>query len=204
MKRLSSFALHHTSLAKSIVINHVKKGDIVIDATCGNGHDSLLLAQLAVDVNVGRLVSIDIQPLAIERTRSRIQELPHFEKISSQIDIICCSHETFPSFIPYGGVSTIMYNLGYLPRDGRMNFELGGGIVTSSKSTIKSLQNAFPLLCDRGIICMTAYRGHDGGTQEYLDLKAFFASLDATKWRVYAHEPLNRPDSPVLFVVGKL
>lgn len=39
----------------------VKPGDVVIDATCGNGADSMALAQLALTDQSGRLYCIDIQ-----------------------------------------------------------------------------------------------------------------------------------------------
>ncbi|WP_346419965.1 methyltransferase domain-containing protein, partial [Listeria monocytogenes] len=40
----------------------VRPGDYVIDATCGNGHDTLLLAEL-VGIN-GHVLGFDIQQMA--------------------------------------------------------------------------------------------------------------------------------------------
>jgi hypothetical protein len=39
----------------------VKPGDVVVDATCGNGADSLALAHLALTDQSGKLYCIDIQ-----------------------------------------------------------------------------------------------------------------------------------------------
>ncbi|EUJ17052.1 S-adenosylmethionine (SAM)-dependent methyltransferase [Listeria aquatica FSL S10-1188] len=47
-------------------------GDVVIDATCGNGHDTLFLAQL-VGPN-GKVYAYDIQQTAIEKTEARLDE----------------------------------------------------------------------------------------------------------------------------------
>ena len=53
-----------------IVSAYVRPGDIVIDATCGNGHDTLRLAQMGPGV----LYAFDLQPEAIESTRALLEE----------------------------------------------------------------------------------------------------------------------------------
>ena len=47
-------------------------GDFVIDATVGNGNDTLFLAQLVGES--GKVFGFDIQEEAIERTKARLQE----------------------------------------------------------------------------------------------------------------------------------
>lgn len=49
----------------------VRPGDYVVDATCGNGHDTLLLAEL-VGVN-GHVLGFDIQQVAIAATKTRLE-----------------------------------------------------------------------------------------------------------------------------------
>lgn len=47
----------------------VRKGDTVIDATCGNGHDTLaLLKMVADDTRKGRVYAMDVQKVALENT----------------------------------------------------------------------------------------------------------------------------------------
>ena len=46
-------------------------GDLVIDATAGNGHDALKLAG-KVAPN-GRVMAYDVQPAALEATRERLR-----------------------------------------------------------------------------------------------------------------------------------
>ena len=67
-KRISQFShstarspLGHLKLCHLILAETISKGDIVIDATCGNGHDTLFLAQCALDINSGFLYGFDIQ-----------------------------------------------------------------------------------------------------------------------------------------------
>jgi len=50
----------------------VQDGDITIDATCGNGHDTLLLSQLVG--NNGTVHSFDIQEQAINNTSNLLKK----------------------------------------------------------------------------------------------------------------------------------
>lgn len=48
----------------------IRPGDRVVDATCGNGQDTLLLAELVGEE--GRVWGFDIQEEALARTRERL------------------------------------------------------------------------------------------------------------------------------------
>ena len=51
--------------------NIVQKGDTVVDATCGNGNDTLALLKMVADeTGRGRVYGMDIQDSAIESTSS--------------------------------------------------------------------------------------------------------------------------------------
>ena len=52
--------------------NHVKEGDLCIDATAGNGNDTLFLCELVGEC--GRVLAFDIQKEAVENTKKRILE----------------------------------------------------------------------------------------------------------------------------------
>lgn len=64
----------------------VRPGDYVIDATCGNGHDTLLLAEL-VGIN-GHVLGFDIQQMAVDATKARLENAG----VSSQVELVCASH----------------------------------------------------------------------------------------------------------------
>ena len=59
-------------LSHLLLQRFVHPGDRVVDATCGNGHDTLLLAGLAGPC--GRVWAFDIQPEALDATAARLAE----------------------------------------------------------------------------------------------------------------------------------
>lgn len=76
--------------------------DIAIDATLGNGHDSLFLSSL-----FNKIYAFDIQELAIKRSKKRLENIDN-------IDIILDSYINFDNYI-FEKVDLILYNLGFLP-----------------------------------------------------------------------------------------
>lgn len=56
--------------AKSLITSHIQSDSIVIDATCGNGFDTLFLAQ---HVPKGHVYGFDIQQQAIDNTAKKIK-----------------------------------------------------------------------------------------------------------------------------------
>lgn len=57
--------------AKALAEAIIQDGDAVVDATCGNGHDTKFLAGLAGAE--GKVYSFDIQAEAIENARHAVQ-----------------------------------------------------------------------------------------------------------------------------------
>ena len=188
----------HLPLAQTLWSQVIKKGEIVIDATCGKGNDSLVLSRLALQENSGILYCIDVQERAIEETRDRLTDTYGSQYVSERIQLIHASHETFPPLIVPNSISAIVYNLGYLPgshEEGKTR------LTTARESTIRSFTNALPLLKIGGILSATAYRGHSEGVTETEACERFFAALDQTKWRVFCHSPLNTSKGAILFSV---
>ncbi len=200
----------------------VKPGDIVVDATCGNGYDSEYLASLAlphpttrltttpmtssitadVDSNgdgkgggggEGWLYCMDIQETAVSATRERLLSNGYKDRVS----YICGSHESFPTAIAINSVSCISYNLGYLPGSDKT-------IVSKPSSTVASLRNAVPLIKPGGMLSVIGYRGHAGGLEETAAVEGLLASLDASQWRIMTHCQFQRPLSPVFFSALKM
>ncbi|MCL6617576.1 MAG: class I SAM-dependent methyltransferase, partial [Anoxybacillus ayderensis] len=58
--------------ARSLIDFAVKEGDVVVDATVGNGHDTLYLAERVGES--GHVFGFDIQAQAIENTTKRLRE----------------------------------------------------------------------------------------------------------------------------------
>lgn len=180
----------------------------MIDATCGNGHDSLLLGKLALTGSTGTLYCIDIQQEAIESTRRAFYASENFsEELKScfpeRIKFVCGSHESFPEEVAPNSVALIAYNLGYLPGQ-RRNADEAAFVRTEAATTLSSIGRASELLKEGGLLSVTAYPGHEGGEEELLAVQSRLAMLDADQWRVHSHAPLNRPLSPTLFLAFKI
>ena len=166
-------------------------GDICIDATAGNGHDSLFLAKLIAPNGI--VYAVDIQESAILKTTDRLKQ----HGFKDQLKTIHESHENLDHIINLGlrgNIATIMFNLGYLP---------GGNhqIATQAYSTVKSVEQAYSLLRKKGIITIICYRGHDGGekeTQEVLSL------CESQKWKTQQIYGNENPRSPILVIIEKL
>lgn len=173
----------------------VMPGDLVIDATCGNGHDTLFLAKLALTSQSGALFAFDIQPQALENTQRLVQtELP--ADLYSRIKIIRNCHSKFPEEILTKSVKLIVYNLGYLPGGNKNQ-------TTMTNTTLESIASAQELIADEGLISVTCYPGHPEGKVEEEALLTYAASLDPRKWNCTHHRWLNRKNSPTLLFISK-
>lgn len=199
----------HLPLTKTLWSQIVKSGDTVVDATCGKGQDALYIANLALNGDQGKngkVYCIDVQNKAIQATKQKfILEFPHYDIMESNIFFNCCSHERFPDEINESSVSLLIYNLGYFPR-GRTDdnsvendSQNDDDVITSSSTTITSLQNGTPLIKNGGLLTVTAYRNHPGGLDESIAVEKFISELDPLTWRTFSHAPMNRPHAPIVF-----
>ncbi|MGH2613174.1 MAG: methyltransferase domain-containing protein, partial [Rhabdochlamydiaceae bacterium] len=89
----------HLERAHQFWKRHLKATDHVIDATCGNGKDTAILAELVPE---GHVYAIDIQQDAIEKARAYIQ--------SKNVTFLHRCHTHLPEVQE---VRLIVYNLGY-------------------------------------------------------------------------------------------
>ena len=74
----------HLKLAHHYWNTFLKPGDHAIDATCGNGHDSLALAQMILTHDCGSLLCIDLQEEALAASKELLKKKlssSHFKKI---------------------------------------------------------------------------------------------------------------------------
>lgn len=174
----------HLDLAHSYWQKLVRSGDTVIDATCGNGHDSLFLAHLALSTDIGTLYGLDIQSDAIESTKKLLQD--HLAPlVFERVNLLLQSHAEFPKEIPPQTVKLIVYNLGYLPGGDK-------SLTTRVETTLKSLEGALMLLEPAGCVSITTYPGHSEGAEEERALLAFLATLDTKQWSCCYHRWVNR------------
>ena len=76
-------------MAHDFLAEVVTKEDIVVDATMGNGHDTLFLAKLAKKV-----YAFDVQEQALEKTRDRLDQAG-----MTNTQLILQGHETLDQFV---------------------------------------------------------------------------------------------------------
>lgn len=170
-------------------------GDIIIDATCGNGHDSLFLSQLALTPSSGQLFAIDIQGNAITKTRELLQKTLSFNIFERILFIEGC-HSSFPAEILPETVKLVTYNLGYLPGGNKT-------LTTQVETTLQSITKALKLLMAGGIMSITCYPGHEEGKKEEDLLLNYFAKLDPRVWQCTHQRWLNRRKSPSHLLIQK-
>jgi len=177
------------------VANALQSGDIAIDATCGNGHDTLFLAK-QVGAS-GKVYGFDIQQRALDLTTLKLKEHQQF----SQVELICAGHENIKQHVLTRhllNITAIMFNLGYLPGSDK-------SIITQTKTTLTALKTACSLLKPSGLITLIAYPGHQGGLQELESLQDWISELDKA---VFQYQTLvldeNDLSKPRLFTVKKI
>ncbi|KAH7673811.1 S-adenosyl-L-methionine-dependent methyltransferase protein [Dioscorea alata] len=186
-----------TELAHSVWGSLVQKGDTVVDATCGNGHDMLaLLKMVANGSGRGCVYGMDIQRSAIENTSLLLKEsVDEDEREMVKLFLVC--HSKMETVIPKDTpVRLIVFNLGYLPGGDKT-------IITMSTTTLMALQSASHILHSGGLISMVVYVGHPGGREELQTVESFASSLPTESWVTCKFEVSNRPTGPVLVLIFK-
>ncbi len=181
------------SAAKYFASEILDDGDVVIDATCGNGNDTLFLAEQIGESGVG--YAFDIQKQAIDNTKQLLKQ--HNIK---NIKLCHDSHSKFTEHIQInhqGKIAVIMYNLGYLPNGDK-------NIVTNASSTISSIKTGLTLLKPQGRIVLAIYRGHSEGAIESDEVLKFLSTLNPKEVTVLKYEFINRKQgAPFLVVLHK-
>jgi predicted methyltransferase len=145
-----------TEVAQQAVRSVLGPGDLTVDATVGNGHDTLFLAGKVVPG--GHVIGFDIQPQAIEQTHARLLAVG----LDADVTLQLCGHERMREQLPAGWagrVSAVMFNLGYLPGSDKC-------LTTSVATTLSALDQALSLLRVGGLVSLLVYRGHPGAGAE--------------------------------------
>ena len=178
-------------LARDVLARTVQPGDTVVDATMGNGHDTLFLCG-AVGPS-GRVYAFDVQPAAVEATRALLRR----EGMEDRAVLVCDGHQHLDAYVP-GQVRAFVFNLGWLP---------GGdhGITTLWETTRIAVQAALDRLLPGGVLVLCAYPGHPEGDRERQELSAFLSTLSNRVFNVLHQRFLNAgPGAPECFVVQRL
>lgn len=170
---------------------HAPKGGFCIDATAGNGHDTLTLCRLVGEG--GKVLAFDIQKQAVENTARRLKE-NGFDKTGS---VILDSHANMQLYAEENTVDLIVFNLGWLP---------GGdhSIFTRPESTAKAIEASLKLLKPGGAVSVSIYYGGKSGYEERDFLMEYLKNVDPKAYTVFKTEFYNRTgDVPISVFIFK-
>lgn len=166
----------------------VRQGDLCIDATMGNGHDTELLCRLAGES--GRVLAFDIQEQALQNTKKRLREAG----VPDNFRLILDSHSHMAQYADAESVSCITFNFGYLP---------GGdhALATRPDTSIAAAEQGLSLLKKGGLMVLCIYSGGDSGFEERDALLAWLKELNSRKYLVIVSSYYNRPNHPPIPVL---
>ncbi|KAH7616191.1 putative rRNA methylase YtqB [Nannochloris sp. 'desiccata'] len=171
----------------------LRPGDTVVDATSGNGHDTLFLAK-AIGPS-GQIYAFDLQQTAIESTISTIEQGLSPESRPKMHYVAQC-HRNLQHIVGTHTARLVAFNLGYLPGGDK-------NVITRQTSTLAAIEASFEVLHPGGLLSILAYTGHEGGPEEFSAVAALLEQLPPKYWVSTQVKVLNRPTAPVLLLAWK-
>ena len=177
-------------LARDALSRCIRPGDTVVDATMGNGHDTLFLCETVGPE--GRVWAFDIQQEAVASTEARLRE----NGMQDRARLVCAGHETMGQYVTEP-VRAVVFNLGWLP---------GGDhrVTTRWETTKQAVESALELLAPMGVLVICVYPGHPEGEREAGELAGLLSGLSNREYNVLHQRFLNATaGSPECFIVQK-
>ena len=169
-------------MAHDFLAQVITREDIVVDATMGNGYDTLFLARLAKQV-----YAFDIQEQALEKTNQRLLEAG-----LTNVELILQGHETVDQFVTEAKAG--IFNLGYLPSADK-------SIITKPQTTIEALEKLCQMLVKGGRIAIMIYYGHEGGDIERDAVLDYVSQLPQREYTATIYRTLNQINNPPFLVM---
>ncbi len=170
-----------TEYVHQLIEPRTKAGDLAIDATMGNGHDTVFLANLVGET--GHVYAYDIQRQAVESTERRLEK----EGLLHRVTLRQCSHDQMEH--EENSISVMVFNLGYLPGSDHT-------LTTEARTTLAALERATKLIRVGGLIVVTVYWGHDQGKEEKLKVEEYVEQLPYPEYMVLKYQYVNPKNQP--------
>ena len=178
-----SFILETAHLLLSSLIT---KDDIVVDATMGNGHDTVYLAGLSKHV-----YAFDIQEQALRETKKRVDE-----NGCKNVSLILDSHLNIQKHVD--SFKGVVFNLGYLPNGNKE-------ITTKSDVTLETLQLLIPNMHANDFIMLVIYIGHPEGSKESKAIDAYLRTLDNGIYKILRVDmPYQNNQPPYINLITRI
>ncbi len=171
-----------TEVNKIFIEKIVQDGDCVIDATMGNGYDTIYLGNLVGES--GKVYAFDVQEEAIKSTMKKVKK----NDMTSRVELIHDGHQNINKYVK-DEVSCVVFNLGYLPRAKH-------NVITKPDTTLEAIKQSLEILKPNGVISIAAYIGHEGGLEEKDYVCRYLESLDQNKYNVLHMQFTNQINNP--------
>ena len=176
-------------LQKQFILNHLGEGDVAVDFTMGNGHDTAFLSKTVG--KSGHVYAFDVQERALASTAENLER----EGCEHNYTLILDSHHNVKKYVQ-APIKAGMFNLGYLPGSDKK-------VTTMRETTMPAIEAAVELLDHGGVLLVAVYPGHAEGDAEGKMVLDYFATLDRHVICCTLIRILNSPTSPFFIVVEK-
>lgn len=205
-KRGENLITKTTGWVMDILSHYVREGDAVIDATMGNGHDTVALARLVGAE--GRVFAFDVQEQALANTEALLRRIDEQEesagggKLRRRVQLILDSNVNLRRYVEQSAdepraVAAALFNLGYLPGGDK-------SITTTAEETLHAASEALETVKPDGLVAMVLYSGHEQGAKEKELLLQWAERLPAKEYHVaYVSMWNQKKHPPELLLVTK-
>ena len=168
--------------AKEIIEEALFPGARVVDATMGNGYDTLWLCELVG--GSGKVYAFDIQQEAVVHTADRLEKAG----VRERAELFCMGHERMLEAV-HEPVDAVLFNLGWLPGAEH-------GVTTQTSTTLQAVEAALALLKEEAVMTVCIYPGHEEGTNELHSLLEWAGKLDDKRYDAVLKHYVNQPNDP--------
>ncbi|MCH8474414.1 MAG: hypothetical protein LAT55_04210 [Opitutales bacterium] len=165
----------------------LEEGDFAVDATAGNGLDTVFLAKVVGEE--GQVWAFDLQEEALHKAEANLV----IEAMRSRTTLRCKDHALFAEDLPEdmkGRIGAFLFNLGYLP---------GGDkeVTTTQVTTLAAFRQALEWIRLGGVVVVVLYPGHPEGAREKEVLLKEVSALPVKSWQCFhACSPLSHRKNP--------
>ncbi len=174
-------------LSRDIVDELIEKGDTVVDATAGNGYDTLYLAQKVGET--GHVYAFDIQQAALDSTKQKLAE----NGCEEWVTLVKDSHANMAKYVQ-NAPKAVLFNLGWFPTGDH-------NVTTMTESTLAAVKAAMEIVSPGGMVSVCMYPGHEEGTKEKNALLAEMEKADIRKFNVLHGHFLNQKENAVQVIL---
>ena len=174
-------------LHKYFILKHLREGDIAVDFTMGNGHDTEFLSKTVGES--GHVYAFDIQQQAVDSTARHLETAG----CPQNYTLIHASHQYVKDYVkvPF---KAGMFNLGWLPGGDKT-------ITTMRESTMPAIEAAIDLMDRDAILNVAVYPGHAEGDAEGKMICEYLAGISRHRVCATRVNILNSPTSPYFIVI---